>query len=130
MYIEAEKGLRDVVDRAAKEFAEQAYILPTLEEGTLIYNAMSRALQVILNYQREHLSTKGLPMTLREALNAAIREIRAYRGAALGRAVAGAIGAARALAAIGAISTEEAILWMKRARGVGNAKRARLASNN
>ena len=56
MYIEAEKGLREAIDRAAEEFAEQAYIKPTSEEKHLTFNAMSRALQVILNYQREHQS--------------------------------------------------------------------------
>lgn len=58
MYIEAEKGLKEAIDRAAKEFAEQAYLKPTHEEEILTFNAMSRALQVILNYQREHKSTK------------------------------------------------------------------------
>lgn len=58
MYIEAEQGLKQAVDRAAAEFAEQAYIRPTPEERHLTFNAMQRALQVILNYQREHQSSE------------------------------------------------------------------------
>lgn len=58
MYIEAEKGLREALDRAAKEFAQLAYIQPTSAEQHITFNAMNRALQVILNYQLEHQSVK------------------------------------------------------------------------
>lgn len=51
MYIEAEKGLREAIDQAAREFAEQAYLKPTTEESHLTFNAMNRALQVVLRYQ-------------------------------------------------------------------------------
>lgn len=56
MYIEPEKELKEAVDRAADEFAGQA--LANSEEATLIFTAMQRAMQVILNYQRERQSTK------------------------------------------------------------------------
>jgi hypothetical protein len=54
MYIEPEKGLKEVVDRAAQEFSEDALASP--EETLLVFNAMNRALQRILRYQEEHKS--------------------------------------------------------------------------
>lgn len=52
MYIEPGKDLKDAVDKAAEEFSKDAMATP--EEGNLIYNAMTRALQVTLRHQAEH----------------------------------------------------------------------------
>lgn len=70
---------------------------------------------------------KSNPMTPTEAMKVAIREISAYRGAAIERAVHGAIGGAWALANIGVISLDDASDWSQAAREAGNAQRDRIA---
>lgn len=58
-------------------------------------------------------------MTPKEALDMLIKEIGGYRGAAIERAVHGAIGASAALEAIGAISQNEAFDYCQKAREAG-----------
>lgn len=66
---------------------------------------------------------KSNPMTPKEALEVGIREISAYRGAAIERAVHGAIGAATALANVGLISLDDASDWCATARKTGEAQK-------
>lgn len=57
--------------------------------------------------------------TPKEALEMLVREIGAYRGAAIESAVYGVVGAAAALEAIGAISQDEACDWRGKAKQAG-----------
>lgn len=61
--------------------------------------------------------------TPKEALDMLIKEISAYRGSAIERAVHGVIGAAAALEAIGAISQDEAFDYRQKAREAGVSQR-------
>lgn len=70
---------------------------------------------------------KSDPMTPVEAMEVAIREIGAYKGDAIERAVYAAMGAAGALANIGAISLDEECDWRKAAQEAGDAQRDRIA---
>jgi hypothetical protein len=70
---------------------------------------------------------KSNPMTPTEAMEKAIREIRAYKGAAVERAVYGAIGAATAFERIGSFSLDEGADWCQAARDAGEAQQKRLA---
>jgi len=64
-------------------------------------------------------------MTPQQAMEAAIKAIRAYKGAAIERAVYGAIGAATALERIRQLSTEDGANWCAAARKAGEEQLAR-----
>lgn len=64
-------------------------------------------------------------MTPAQAMESAIKAIRAYRGAAIERAVYGAIGAATALERVGLLSTEDGANWCAAARKAGEEQTAR-----
>lgn len=65
------------------------------------------------------------PRTPQQAMETAIKEIRAYRGEAIERAVYGAIGAATALERIGQLSTEDGANWCAAARKAGEEQKLR-----
>jgi len=62
-----------------------------------------------------------------EAMEAAIRDIFAYKNGAIDRAVYGATGAATALERIGLISKEESADWRRLAKIAGDVQRDRIA---
>ena len=64
-------------------------------------------------------------MTPQQAMETAIKAIRAYKGGAIERAVYGAIGAATALERVNLLSTEDGANWCAAARKAGDEQRAR-----
>jgi hypothetical protein len=62
--------------------------------------------------------------TANEALEMLLKEIGAYNGAAMDRAVYGVVGAAAALASMGVITEDEACDWRGRAKDAGELQTA------